>query len=216
MKQAVYLAFFTLFAFLFILPRMVLAEDKIIGEQKKYNSDEYSPEYCEFTATFPEEPYITKRCETDKEDSCYDLISFTKVFDVESTVKVEIICNPSSEEMYKNLTPDAMKTTVQAMAKNGVKTVFKTDVREEKDYRQAGLIGQGHTGMHDSIFIAQLWSGKQSMMSVQAELIGPEREDADQLFARILGSIKPVGDEEAQPENTEKPSPEKEDAAKKE
>lgn len=186
--------FMTMIFSLSVMPSTANAQDVKADGSKKYESDEYSPSYCEFTATFPEEPYISRNCDNDNPDSCYDLISYTKVFDVSATVKVEIICNPSSDEMYEHLTTDAMKTTVRAMTKDTIIEAYEVSAREDKNYRQAGLIGKARSGMDDAIYIAQLWSGKKSIMSVEAKLSGAPIEEADVLFADILRSIGYVGD----------------------
>lgn len=186
--------FLTMMFSLPLIPSAAMAQDVKADGSKKYNSDEYSPSYCEFTATFPEEPYISHRCDSNNPDSCYDLISYTKVFDVAATVNVEIICNPSSEKMYEHLTQDAMKTTVRAMTKNTIIEAYEVSAREDTHYRQAGLIGKARSGTDDAIYIAQLWSGKKSIMSVEAKLSGAPIEDADVLFADILRSIGYVDD----------------------
>src|SRR5262245_14578121 len=54
----------------------------------------YSPDYCEFAVTFPGDPYTTRRCDDENKNKCYDLISYTQVFDMASTVNFRVICNP--------------------------------------------------------------------------------------------------------------------------
>lgn len=163
-------------------------DDRVVSEER-LSKLTYSPDYCEFIASFPDEPLKGRRCETDSEDSCYDLVSYTKVFDLSSTVRVEVICNPSDEETYKGLTEEAMKKTVRAMTKGSVIEAYEVQTRQAENYRQAGLVGKGRSGMDDTIYISQLWAGKKSLMAVEAELIGQPREDADRLFAGILKNI---------------------------
>ncbi len=157
--------------------------------QDKYDSKDYSPDYCQFTATFPEEPYITKHCEGESKDTCYNLISYTKVFDVKSTVRVEIICNPSTPAMYKEFTPKIMEKTVRAMTKDVIIEAYEVNSRQEDEYRQAGLLGKARKGLGDTIYIAQLWVAQNSIMSVEAELMGEQSAASDELFAQILNTI---------------------------
>ena len=158
--------------------------------QEKLDTKEYNPNYCQFTASFPTEPYITKKCEDpNKPETCFNLISFTEVFDLSTTVRVEIICNPGSQELFEKFTPKVMENTVRAMTKETVLETFEVKANEQEKYRQVGLVGKGRKGLHDSIFIAQLWIADQSVMSVEAEISGETREDADRLFADILRTI---------------------------
>lgn len=173
---------------LLCMPASAFAEDKEVASPEKFGKT-YSPDYCEFSATFPSDAYISRRCEDTDQKKCYDLVSFTKVFDLTATIKVDIICNRSTPQIYEQLTLDAMKTTVKAMTKGIVIEAFDVNARQADTYRQAGLLGKGREGVQDSMYIAQLWSGKKSMMSVEAQLIGEPMEAADSMFAQILRSI---------------------------
>lgn len=149
----------------------------------------YSPNYCDFAATFPEEPRVSKMCEEKDPTACYDLVSYTKVFDMVSTVQIDIICNPSTEKLYNGLTKEKMIETVKNMTKDTVLHTNDTNARDGDGYREAGLVGLSRMGMDDSIYIAQLWSAKGSLMSVKAQLIGQQLDASDQLFAKILRTI---------------------------
>ena len=59
-------------------------------------------------------------------------------------------------------------------------------------------------GRTSTIYIAQLWIGKKSAFSVEAEVIGEGVDDADKLFSDILRSIGPKA-EKAQVEPSETP-----------
>lgn len=172
-----------------LFPSALKADESSEAPAPKLDTKEYSPDYCEFTASFPEEPYIHHRCEGKTEDTCYNLISYTKVFEMSSTVKVKIICNPTTPEVYAQYTPEVMKATVKALAKGKVVKTHEINTRQESTYRQASLLGQGRFGLYDSIFISQLWMGQNSIMSVEAELSGEQVDQADQVFADILRSI---------------------------
>ncbi|MCB1783445.1 MAG: hypothetical protein KDI13_05565 [Alphaproteobacteria bacterium] len=173
------------------------AEDKTVGPEEKMSAKTYAPNYCAFTASFPEEPYVSRRCEGDSDDTCYNLVSYTKVFDnFDTSIRVEIICNPSTKETYDQLDEQAMKTTVRAMTRRSVIEAFEVNTREDEkyDYRQAALIGKGRVGVKDSIYIAQLWSSPSSLMSVEAEMVGEPLDTADELFAGILKTIGYTGE----------------------
>lgn len=153
------------------------------------NSTLYSPEYCQFMAQFPEEPYRTHKCEGNEQETCYDLVSYTKVFELSSTVSVSIICNPATPAMYEHFTTETMEKTVRAMTQTSVIEAFKVQTKQADGYRLASLLGKGRKGLDESIYIAQLWVAENSIMSVEAELSGGERDDANQLFAELLRNI---------------------------
>jgi len=173
-----------LFALL-MLPSLGFAQDIVPST--------YSPEFCEFSVTFPSEPYISRNCEGDENgdggDRCYDLISYTQVYEMSSTVNFRVICNAINEEVKDAYNGDVMKATLKAMTKNSVVQEFNTTFREEETYKQAGLVGEGLVGRTPTIYIAQLWIGERSALSVEAELIGEPMEDADTLFSDVLRSV---------------------------
>lgn len=157
--------------------------------QAQLDTPQYSPDYCQFTANFPEEPYITHKCNGEGMETCFDLISYTRVFDLSTTITVEIICNPSTSEMYKEFNPQVMEDTVRAMTKDTVIEAYEIKGIQEDEYRQTGLLGRGRKGLNDTIYIAQLWVANNSIMSVEAELIGEQSDESDEIFAQILRGI---------------------------
>lgn len=208
---------FALIGLTFVLDARAETSDGLKpGETSKLDTKSYSPDYCDFSATLPEEPYISKRCEDDsKEETCFNLISYTKVFDMASTVKIEIICNPSDPKMYEQLTEETMETTVRAMTKETVIEAYEVNSRDETVYRQSGLVGKGRVGMDESIYIAQLWSSPKSLMSVEAQIIGAQMDESDKMFAAILKSIGYVGEHKSEKDSEEKPKEEKKAEPKK-
>ncbi|GJL84556.1 MAG: hypothetical protein DHS20C02_03310 [Micavibrio sp.] len=156
----------------------------------------YSPDYCEFAITFPEKPYTAPRCEDGKEDRCYELVSYTQVFQLSSTVNFRIICNPSGEDLFEQYSGKVMESTLKSMTERSVVKTFDTSFREEENYKQAGLVGEGKVGVTPTIYIAQLWIGHNSILSVEAELIGEADEVADSLFSSVLKSVHFVTEEE--------------------
>lgn len=181
MIKQVFLSFFALL----VMTSYVLAQE----ESEKLETLKYSPDYCQFTASFPEEPNVSHRCEGETEDTCYNLISYTKVIDLSSTVSIEIICNPTTPGMYEEFTEEVMDRTVRAMTSETVIQTYEVNTRQGDGYRQTSLVGQGRKGLYDTIYMAQLWVADGSIMSVEAELSGENNEAADALFASILRTI---------------------------
>ena len=185
-----------LFALL-LLPTLALAEEKAPST--------YSPDFCEFSVTFPSEPYKSRNCEGGDKDRCYDLISYTQVYELSSTVNFRIICNPIGDEILDAYSPEVMQATLKAMTKNSVVEEYNTSFREEDKYKQAGLVGEGLVGRTPTIYIAQLWIGEKSALSVEAELIGEPMEGADTLFRDVLASVGHLDDVAMAQEEKEEP-----------
>ncbi len=158
-------------------------------EQTQLETAKYSPNYCQFTAQFPEKPHISRKCEGKTEDTCFNLVSYTKVFDLSTTITVEIICNRSTPSVYEAFTPKVMEDTVRAMTKDTIIEAYEISSRQEETYRQSGLLGRGRKGLNNTIYIAQLWIADKSIMSVEAELIGEQSAESDEHFAKILRTI---------------------------
>ncbi len=165
---------------------MLLLLTPALAEEEKPST--YSPDFCEFSVTFPAEPYITERCDDDTPDKCYHQVSFTKVYDMESTVNFRIICSPIDESVHDHYSAEVMEATLRAMTKHSIVKTFDTSFRTEEGYKQAGLVGEGKSGALPTVYLAQLWIGKQSAFSVEAEMIGEPHEKADALFRDVLRS----------------------------
>ncbi|HRQ59989.1 MAG TPA: hypothetical protein PLO23_00475 [Alphaproteobacteria bacterium] len=171
----------------------------------------YAPEHCDFQVSFPEKPHTSRLCEADNKDRCYDLVSFTRTYEVAATVNVRVICNPVAEGVKDRYTEEVAKAAVKAMAEKNNLTEYRTSFRSEAAVNQAGLVGEGLVGNDPKIYIAQLWVGEKSVMSVEAEIIGQAFEDADKLFAETLKSVKlksgigNQGSEEKEKRDSEKP-----------
>ena len=177
-------------------PKEEPAKEEAVTEETKAEdtSYAYSPEFCEFTVTFPDEPEEAERCDDAEKKKCYQQTTYTKVFEMSSSANVRVICNEIDKTVRETYSGEIMKKTLEAMTKDSLIQTFDSAYREEKGYKQAGLVGEGKVGKLPSIFIAQLWIGDKSAFSVEAELIGVENEEADKLFSDILRSIKFKGD----------------------
>jgi hypothetical protein len=164
----------------------------------------YSPPHCEFAVTFPSAPYTSRRCDDENDSNkCYDLISFTQVYDMESTVNFRVTCNPIDTSVYEYYSAEVMEATLRAMTNRSVVKTFDTSFRTEDGFKQAGLVGEGKSGTLPTIYIAQLWIGRGSAFSVEAEMIGESHEKADILLSEILKSVHYLTDEEKKAKNAD-------------
>lgn len=169
---------FLILVLLLLIPSLAHAQDST-----------YAPEFCDFAITFPEEPYTTQRCEGENNERCYDMISFTQVFEMSTTVNFRVICNPIEPSVREQYSGEVMQATLRAMTSKSVVSEYSTNFSEEDNYKMAGLVGEGMVGRTPTIYIAQIWIGDKSAFSVEAELIGNINEPADELYSNVLRSI---------------------------
>lgn len=167
----------------FVLPVLLLAAPAMA---EPYT---YSPEGCEFTITFPSEPLLGRKCNPDDARQCHEVLSFTKVFDVTATLKIDVVCNPAEPAMYERYSGDVMKTTLIAMAGRGKLDEMETGYNEHENAKMAFLLGSGKKGEQDLIYNGQLWIGKKSIFSLEADITGDYITGADEMFATILQSV---------------------------
>ena len=167
------------------------------------NPGRYAPDFCDFEITFPEKPHLAQKCLPD--GKCYNLHSYTMVYDLRTTVDVSVTCNPSGPADFKRYNEAVMKAALTGMISQRNLDDHQIQYREDKQTRSASLSGTGTTGTQDKIFTAQIWAGQNSLFTVQAELIGGQHEQADAVFSEILKSIKLK--DAKKPETVTKPKP---------
>lgn len=145
---------------------------------------------CDFTVVFPEKPYVTRRCKGKSGAECYDILTYTRVFDLSNAVTVKATCNPVAPGMAGRLSEEVMKATLESMVAR--KSVGQYDLKfsERDGVRSATLFGEGVKGMTPTLYVAQLWLGSASLLTVEAELTGDANPQADLLFSDILKSIR--------------------------
>ncbi len=145
---------------------------------------------CDFTVSFPEKPYVTRRCKGSSGGECYDILTYTRVFDLSNAVTVKTTCNPVAPDMAGRLTEAVMRTTLESMVAR--KSVGQYDLKfsERDGVRSATLFGEGVKGVTPTLYVAQLWLGASSLLTVEGELTGDANPQADSLFGDILKSIR--------------------------
>lgn len=150
----------------------------------------YSPDPCEFTVTFPAEPLITHKCEPDNPDTCYDHVTYTQVYGLSSSVNVKVICNAIDEQVKDHYSGEIMQDTLRAMTQDSVVETYDVTFEEAESYKYAGLVGEGQMGKASTMYIAQLWIGTQSALSLEAQMVGDDNDVAGKLLSDILRSVK--------------------------
>jgi hypothetical protein len=149
----------------------------------------YSPDGCDFEVILPNRPHTSKRC-ADKNQNCTTLTSYTMVFDVTTTVEVSLTCVPSTAEQYNAYSEKVIRLALQGMTRSENMNEHQINTSEKDGTRQGSLIASTKRGLQNALYNAQLWVGQNSIMTLEARLVGPTHEKADQVFGDILSSVK--------------------------
>ena len=153
------------------------------------NPGRFAPDFCDFEVTFPEAPQVVRKCMAENE--CFEVNSYTMVYDLQTTVDVTANCTPSTPANYKRYTESVMKAALSGMVEDRNLTQHEIKFSDEKDgTKSAAITGVGINGTQNKIYTGQLWIGPNSVFTVQAELVGSEHPQGDKVFSDILSSIK--------------------------
>jgi hypothetical protein len=176
----------------------------------------YTPPGCEFEITFPGAPFTTRRCHPTIKDQCELMTGFSKTYETFSTMNFYVKCQTNEENALNKYTMDAITTTLIARAGTRLETTNLYHDETEKS-RMAALLGAGPTAKDNEslLYIGQMWAGKSSVMTVEAEIIGLEHEPADQQFADILKTIQHIDDGDAKRAAAKQPKKDAKEAMKK-
>lgn len=174
----------------------------------------YIPKDCEFRLTYPEEPSTAEACNPDNPLQCHQVSNFTRVYALDSSVRINTTCNAAEKDMLTRYSGDVMQYTLQTMATPHVDE-FETGFNDHNIAKQAVILGNKKLpDGTERIYMAQLWIGKKSVFTIEGEVTGASSPEADALLSTILKSIRHESWDKA--DETEKPaeSAESKDAEK--
>lgn len=165
-------------------------EDK--KPEEKENPARYAPDFCDFEITFPEKPTLTQKCIPDGD--CYQMQVYTMVYGMASSIDVSANCTPSTAQNYERYTQPVMKAALAGMVDDKNLDDYDINFSQEEGFRNAAVSGTGTKGASGKIYTGQIWVGKNSVFTVQAELVGDSAfKQADDQFSNILKSIQYKG-----------------------
>lgn len=167
------------------------------GSPKKAPAKEpyvYAPPACDFQITFPEAPVKARRCPEGPGKPCYDLTSYTMVYDLRTTVDVSVTCNPSTGgNNFDRYNENVMRAALEGMVvRRGIQN-YDIGFQQYETVRSATLTGSGESGRQEKIYTAQIWVGPTSIFTLQAELVGGAHPQADAAFRDILKTLEVQG-----------------------
>lgn len=167
----------------------------------------YAPETCEFQIAFPEKPYIEQRCTTGDTKTCSEVLTYTKVINAETSVNVRVTCKKEDEKELAKYTPEIMKETIKHMTSQAKMDVETISTAEVQGYKSATAVNLGERAGREIMYTAQVWIGKTSLFSLEADTTGPQDQKADEIFTEILKSMKPKNLKVDPAEQSAKPTP---------
>lgn len=150
----------------------------------------YGPDNCEFQITFPEKPFIEKKCTGDGKD-CTEIVSYTKAIGASSSTNFRVSCNVISADDVKKYTPDVLEETLKQLSQSNNLTPYNTQSSEYNGYPHASSLSLAERDQKPLIYNNQIWVGKSSLFTLEAEMLGEKNDAIEKTFADILKNTYP-------------------------
>ena len=148
----------------------------------------YAPDGCEITTTFPEKPFFQTKC-TGPENArdCAEIVTYTKT-DTEAgaSVNFRMSCRVQDQTELNKYTPEIVEETLRQMITSAGLEPFNIVSKAEDGFRKTSAISIGEKAGKADIFSGQIWIGKSSMFTLEAEMIGPKNDKLEAVFADVL------------------------------
>lgn len=154
----------------------------------------YTPKDCEFQITFPEKPFTETKCNKDGktgEKSCTDIVSFTKAVGKTSSTNFRISCSSVAPADIAKFTPEIIEATLKEVVKASGYDPLEIHSDEDNGYKNASTISFAVRNDLPVIYNGQIWMGKKSMFTLEAEMRGEPHPEVEKTFAEILRSAHP-------------------------
>lgn len=152
----------------------------------------YSPEHCEVSITFPEKPYMQNKCTgVDANKNCTEVVTFTKTLpESASSLNFRVTCHTDNSAELEKFTPAIMEETLRKMITDSNLEPFNIISSEADGFKKASSISVGEKNGKTDIYSGQIWIGKSSIFTLEAEMLGPKSDVLEKTFADILKNTK--------------------------
>lgn len=146
----------------------------------------YGPTSCDFTVTFPEKPFIEKKC---ADGTCVEVVTYTQMSEA-SSINFRTTCNPQDAKAVSLYEAEDLKKTLLSMVKEAKLETYDSDsaVLEDKT-KTAVAMATGRRNDRDVLYIGQMWVGKKSVLTIEGEMQGPENKKLEEAYMGILKSL---------------------------
>jgi hypothetical protein len=163
----------------FILPLLLLASP-VSAEPFTYG-----PEDCEFQITFPEKPFIEKKCGQNVTD-CAVVATYTKAVGSSSSTNFRVSCSPLNPTEAEKYTPPVIEETLKQLVKSNNLITYDLQSSKNDGYKSASAISLSQRDDKPLIYNAQIWVGKSSIFTIEGEMAGDNNDIVQETFATIL------------------------------
>lgn len=150
----------------------------------------YGPDNCEFQVTFPEKPFIEKKCGQNGND-CAEVATYTKAVGAESSTNFRVSCNPLAASEIQKYTPAIIEETLKQLVKSNNLTPYNSQSSDANGYKSASSIALSERDGKPLIYNGQIWIGKKSMFTVEAEMLGATNSEVEKTFVGIMKNMYP-------------------------
>lgn len=150
----------------------------------------YGPDNCEFQITFPEKPFIEKKCGQNVAD-CVEVVTFTKAVGAESSTHFRVTCNPLAPADIEKYTPEIIAETLNQLVKSNNLIPYTSQAADENGYKSATTVSLAERDGKTVIYNGQIWIGKKSMFTIEAEMLGPRSDEVEKTFVDIMRNTYP-------------------------
>lgn len=150
----------------------------------------YGPDNCEFQITFPEKPFIEKKCGQNVAD-CAEVVTFTKAVGAASSTHFRVTCNPLEPKDIEKYTPEIIAETLNQLVKSNNLIPYTSQSADENGYKSATTVSLAERDGKTVIYNGQIWIGKKSMFTIEAEMLGPKSDEVEKTFVDIMRNTYP-------------------------
>jgi hypothetical protein len=145
----------------------------------------FGPDDCEFQTTFPEKPFIEKKCSQNSAD-CTVVTTFTKAVGTSASTNFRVTCNPLDANEAGKYTPKIIEETLKKLVQSNNLIIYDIQSSKNDTYKSASAISVSQRDEKALVYNAQIWVGKKSIFTIEGEMIGDGNEVIQETFANIL------------------------------
>lgn len=154
----------------------------------------YNSDTCDFTLDLPETVNVQRQCsvlDEDGNETCVERLAYTKTVESSTTIQIDLSCNGLGDVVYDNYNKDKMLFTAESYLISQANTLDDYELRyiEHENSKRVLVFGSGKSGLSDMIYFGHIWLGRNSLLSMNAKIVGSGNVLADNVFKSILVSL---------------------------
>jgi len=154
----------------------------------------YAPDFCDMQVTFPEKPFIETKClNAGAERNCTDIVTFKKIAPPDASVNFRVTCVEYTPEELATYTNEIVEKTLEKLLSDQGFEAYDVSSDDVDDVRRSTTMSVGTKDNIPYIYSGQIWIGKKSMFTIEAQMKGDKNDDIEATFANILRETYPVG-----------------------